>query len=181
MSRRVVAIRAMLGLGLVLLVGIFVGCGSDNGPSYYEKEKAFHERGINFLKQHQAKFTEKTYPKYGTAWAIDLHGLSIDNAMLEALKKVGNITELNFSKTGLTDAQLAIVTDRRVGGYLLKLDVSHTAITDAALDHLKDLGLLTDLNLTGTKVTPAAVAAFKKARADDPRFLPLFKNPKIRM
>jgi hypothetical protein len=154
------------------------GCGSDNGPSYYEKDKAIRERSIDFLKERGATFTEHHY-RQGDAWAVDLHGLTITDGMLKRLGKVGNITELNFSKSSLTDSQLAVINDRAVSGFLLKLDLSHTAVTDAGLEQLKDLGILSTLVLTGSKVTPAGVERFKKARAADERIRPLFKNPKI--
>lgn len=170
-------IRAGIRLGWVLLVLASAGCGS-GGPSYYEKQKAIHDSSIDLLKDRGAKFTAKRYPE-GTAWLIDLQGLTITEEMLEQLKKVGYITEINLSKSTLTDEHLAAINNRAISGFLLKLDLSKTAITDAGLDHLKDLGLLSTLILTDTKVTADGVARFKKKRAEDQRIAPAFKTPKI--
>lgn len=175
------ALRTAAGLVLLFLVLLAVaasGCGGDN-RSYYEKEKAGQDVGVNFLKERQVKLAQKHYPKYGSAWLIDMQGLPLDEAMLEQLKTVGYITELNFSKTGMNDQRMAIMQDRRISGFLLKLDLSHTAVTDAGLEHLKDVGPLSELILTGTKVTPAGIKSFLKARADDQRIPDNFKKPKI--
>ncbi len=161
----------------VILVLASAGCGS-GGPSYYEQQKAIHDRGIDVLKDRGAKFTEKRYPE-GTAWLVDMHGMAISDEMLQQLTKVGYITEINFSKSTITDEQLATITNPAVGGFLMKVDLSKTAITDAGLDNLKDLRILGTLILTDTKVTPDGVARFRKMRTEDPRIGPGFKSPKI--
>ena len=63
----------------------------------------------------------------------------------------------------------------------MKVDLSHTAITDAGLEKLTNMALLRDLNLSGTKVTPAAIQSFKEARQNDPKIMALFKNPTVRL
>jgi hypothetical protein len=170
-------IGAGIRLGWVLLVLTSAGCGS-GGPSYYEKQKAIHDNSIDFLKDLGAKFTAKRYPE-GTAWLIDMQGMTLADEVVEQLKRVGYVTELNLSKSTITDAQLATINNPAVGGFLLKLDLSKTAITDAGLDNLKDLGLLSTLILTGTKVTAEGIARFKKSRAEDQRIALPFKTPKI--
>jgi hypothetical protein len=170
-------IRAGIRLGWVLLVLTGAGCGF-GGPSYYEKQKAIYDRSIDFLKDRGAKCTPRRYPE-GTAWLIDMQGLTLTDEVLEHLKRVGYITELNLSRSNISDGQLATINNRAVSGFLLKLDLSKTAITDAGLDHLTDLGLLSTLLLTDTKVTADGIARFKKKRADDPRIAPPFKTPKI--
>jgi hypothetical protein len=62
---------------------------------------------------------------------------------------------------------------------IMMLDLSHTAVTDATLDKLSDAPSLGQLNVTGTKVTPAGVARFKRARQDNPQVHPLAKNTKV--
>jgi hypothetical protein len=164
-----------VGFGWLLLFLIFTGCGE--GPSYLEKEKALRERPIGALKEQGATFALKHYPNGASAWAIGMQGVNITDEMLEDLKKVGHITELNLSRSTITDQQLAIVNQRPISGYLLQLDLSKTGITDAGLDQLKDLGFLQSLNLRDTKVTAAGVERFKKARAGDQRVQ--FKNATI--
>jgi hypothetical protein len=164
-----------VGFGWLLLVLTVTGCGESQ--SYLEKEKALRERPIGSLKEQGATFALKHYPNGTSAWAIDMHGMTITDEMLEDLKKVGHITELNLSRSTITDQQLAIVNQRPISGFLMQLDLSKTAITDAGLDQLKDLGFLQSLNLSDTKVTAAGVERFKKARAEDQRVQ--FKNAKI--
>src|SRR5438445_10173090 len=114
-------------LGWVLLVLASAGCGS-GGPSYYEKEKAIHDSSIDFLKERGAKFTQKRYPE-GTAWLVDMQGMTVGDEVLAQLKRVGYITELTLSKSSITDEQLAASNNPAVGGFLLKLDLSRTAVT----------------------------------------------------
>lgn len=83
--------RAVAGVLLVYLFAVVAGCKGDT-RSYYEKEKAVQDVGVNFLKDRQAKFTSKHYPKYGSAWLIDMRGLPVEESMLEQLKTVGYIT-----------------------------------------------------------------------------------------
>src|SRR5262245_14671183 len=135
--------------GLVLLLAI-LGCGN-SGPSYLEKEQAARERPTASLKESGAKFTLKQYPNGHSAWAIDMRGMTITDEMLEELKQVGHITELNFTKSTITDQQLAIINQRPISGFLLQLDLSKTGITDAGLDQLTDLGFLMTLTVSETK------------------------------
>lgn len=161
-------------LGLFFLVG----CGSGNEKSVTEQLQDLQQPRIERLQSAGAKMTKKQYPQ-GEAWSIDLRGMTITNELLDDLTYAGNITELNFSKSTITDEQLAKINDKKIGGFILMLDVSNTSVTDNGLNNLKDLGLLTTLNVSGTKVTAAAVDKFKKERASDPRIKPLFKNTRV--
>jgi hypothetical protein len=64
---------------------------------------------------------------------------------------------------------------------VMKLDLSHTAVTDAGLDKLVNVILLGDLNLTGTKVTPAGAERLKKRRQNDRRIPQMFKTTKVHL
>lgn len=175
-QRSTATVAARMGLGVAL--ALLIGCGSDGKTGLLEKEIAQQTVGVDLLKQRGAKFTEKQY-KQGKAWAIDLSGLTITDDMMAALKQVGPITDLNFNKSTLNDAQMAKINERSICGFLLVLDVGHTEVGDAGLEQLKDDGLLTKLVLTGSKVTPQGLARWKKAREDDTRILAMFKHPKV--
>jgi hypothetical protein len=164
-------------LAWAFLLGAISSCAQ--GPSYYEKEKALRDVPTEALKAQGAKFVLKQYFGGHSAWSIDLQGLTITNEMLEHLKMVGQLTELNLSKSTISDEQLALINQRPTSGFLLVLDLSKTGITDAGLDKLNDLGWLQTLVLKDTKVTPTGVARFKKNRTDDPKIQQGFKNPKV--
>jgi hypothetical protein len=166
------------GLTAVLALALLVtaGCKRRDTTNYLELEKQRQEQAGASAEGLGIKVVRKSYPQ-GQAWAVDLSGKQVTDATFDMLKKFDHITELNLSKTNITDAQMARVN--AVGGVLLKLDLSNTAVSDSGLEQLKSLLLLTQLNLSGTKVTPAGVAAFKQNRAKDPRVLPIGKSPLV--
>jgi hypothetical protein len=155
---------------LVLFLLAFVpGCKGD-GLSDYERMKKKQEGAAAALRKAGAKVTEVRYPQ-GDAWAIGLSGRTINDELLGRLKELGRIAELDLSKSTVTDDQLAKVNEVEIGSLLVKLDLSHTAVTDAGLDKLTNLLVLGNLNLTGTKATPAGVERFRKRRQEDPKIL----------
>ena len=80
---------------------------------------------------------------------------ALTDATLARIGRLHRLIELNLGCQGITDAGLDQVE---------KLDLVDTGITDAGLEHLKGLKGLKSLDLSGTKVTPAGVAAFEAAR-----------------
>jgi hypothetical protein len=165
------------GLLLVVLIGV-VGCGNREGIGDYQRQKEIQKDAVAELQAIGGKAKEVKRPQ-GMSWAVHLTGVHISDEVLDQLKDLGYISELNLSKTNVTDAQMQQVNE--IGTVLLKLDLSHTAVSDAGLEKLTDLMVLMDLNLTGSKVTPAAVARFKQHRAEDNRFWGPFKTPAIRL
>ncbi len=76
----------------------------------------------------------------------------ITDQVIEKLKPLERISELNLSRSTITDDQLAKLNEAFLLGYTIKLNLSHTPITGAGLDALTNtLGGLTDLNLAGTR------------------------------
>jgi hypothetical protein len=150
----------------VLALSLAAGCSDSGGPSDYDKMMAERQGAADTLTGAGAKITQKHYP-LGDAWVVDLSGKPVSDNMIRQLKQVGNVAELNLSKTGLTDQHLALMHELGLHLLLFKLDLSHTAVTDAGLGHLDGNLFLSELNLTGTKVTPAGVAQFKKKREQD--------------
>jgi hypothetical protein len=156
------------------------GCKKDDGVSDSDRMRAAQQNVAESLASQGAKAEEKTFPQ-GKAWSVSLRGLTVTDEMLSEVKKLGNITELDLSKSTVTDDQLGVVTSVGLTPLLLKLDLSNTAITDAGLEKLDNLRLLTQMDLSGTKVTPAAVERFKEKRRTDSRIPGLFRNPTIRL
>ena len=125
-----------------------------------------------------AKFEEKSYP-VGKGWVVSLRGLTISDDLLKDVKKLGNIAELDMAKSTVTDDHVRVMNELGLHLLLAKLDLSDTAVTDAALGHLDGGIFLSELRLTGTKVSPAAVEQFKKHRLADPKAR--VKNTNVRL
>ncbi|MBL8829321.1 MAG: SUMF1/EgtB/PvdO family nonheme iron enzyme [Planctomycetaceae bacterium] len=79
---------------------------------------------------------------------------------LSELRDKPRLWNLQFTKTGVTDAALAALVDLPA---LEELWLNKTAISDAGLQHLTGCQNLRLVNVAGTKVTPAGVAALRKA------------------
>jgi hypothetical protein len=154
------------GLAAALLA--LAGCGKSDGLSDNDRRLLAIKTGAEGLRAQGAKLQEKQYP-VGTGWAVDLRGLTVTDDLLRQVKQVGNIAELDLANTGVTDDHLKLMHEIGLHLFLARLDLSHTAVTDATLDHLDGCLFLMELNLTGTKVTPASVERFKRSRQSDPR------------
>jgi hypothetical protein len=168
---RVAAAAAVLALA---------GCGRGGGLSDYDRMKQDRQNAAESLKGQGAKLEEKHYPQ-GSAWSVNLSGLSISDDMLRQVKQLGNVSELDLSKSTVTDDQLGLIAELNIATLVLKFDLSHTPITDAGLERLKNLIVLTEMNLVGTKVTPAGVERFKQRRQSEPAVRPFARNPSIRL
>ena len=166
------------GVAAALLV--LSGCGPKDGLSDNDRRMLALQQGAEGLRSLGAKVEERTY-SVGNAWAVSLSGMTISDDLLRQVKQLGNISELDLSKTTLTDDHMPLFNELGLGTLATKLDLSHTALTDAGFEKLDNLRFLSQLNLTSTKVTPAAVERFKKKRQNDARILPLFKNPTVRL
>jgi hypothetical protein len=148
----------------VLVLAAF-GCNRAEEAYQKVKEKArVQGNASTALQEMGAKVEEKAYPRGRKAWTVDLSGLTLNDETFNHLRNIGHITELNFSKTNLSDAQLDIMNDPEFAAVILKLDLSNTAITDAGLEKLTKLSVLGELNLTGTHVTPAGIERFRESR-----------------
>jgi hypothetical protein len=153
------------------------GCGKGDGPSDYEKMMQAKQGAADSLATSGAKVTEKQYP-VGKGWVVDLRGVTVSDDLLRQVKQLGNVAELNLAKTNVTDDQMRLIHELDMQVLLTKLDLSHTAVTDAGLDQLDGNIFLTDLNLTGAKVSAEAVARFKQRRQADPKVR--VKNTNVR-
>jgi hypothetical protein len=166
-------------LSAVLAVMVPAGCSmKEEGKSFQELNQS-KDDAMAALKQKGAKFTEESYPQYAKekTWAIDLSGQQVTDDVFELMKKVGYITNLNLSKTNVGDAQMDRLNEQGIGKYLVKLDLSNTAVTDAGLAKLDSLYVIRYMNLSNTKVTQTGVTQFKNARASNPQVPEKFKSP----
>jgi hypothetical protein len=67
---------------------------------------------------------------------------------------------VSFTKTAIKDEDLCVFRDFPL---VRILNLSHTGVSDAALTHLNGLSTLETLNVTDTKISAAAVNAFRRA------------------
>jgi hypothetical protein len=85
--------------------------------------------------------------------------VKIKDAHLQPLGEMApRVLELDLSRTGVTDAGLAVVKGMT---QLRRLNLRGTAVTDGVFDHLKSLTQLQVLNLVGTQVTDAGLTPLK--------------------
>jgi hypothetical protein len=150
----------------VVLIASGSGCGKKDGPSDYDKLVASKQGAGDVLKAAGAKLQEKKYP-IGTAWSVDLQGVQITNEILQNIKQLGNVSELNLSKSSITDEQLGVMYDLGLFTLLNRFDLSSTGITDSGMEKMKGFIFLSHLNLVGTKVTPAAAERFRQSCITD--------------
>jgi hypothetical protein len=163
------AIRSVWSVLSAILIGAAIsGCSRGDGKSDYDRMMEAKQGAANSLASSGAKFEEKQYP-VGKGWVVNLHGLTISDDLLKEVKKLGNVAELDMAKSTVTDEHLRLMHELNLHVVLTKLDLSNTAVTDAALQHLDGCIFLSELNLTGTKATPAGVERFKKSRQSDPK------------
>jgi hypothetical protein len=73
------------------------------------------------------------------------------------------ISHLDLSTSAVTDANLAEFCKVRFVLPHLRLNLSHTAVSDAGLRYLRGMDCIEWLNLIGTKVTPGGMAKLRKA------------------
>jgi hypothetical protein len=132
------------------------------------------------LKELGATVTRQKRPQ-GESWDVGLSGVALNDEVWNHLRKIGHITELDLSKTGLTDDDLPKVNEPEIGSLLLKLNLSNTAITDDGLEKLDSLLLLQDMNLIDTQVTNGGVQRFLQKRATDTKIMKMFQKPTVRL
>jgi hypothetical protein len=153
-------------------LAVLSGCRGD-GLSDLQRELNKEQDCANALRKQGGTVEEKKYPPYGTGFVVNLSGVQISDDTFKHLACLKRVAELNLSKSSITDAQMGQLND--VPCYLVRLDLSHTAVTDAGLDKMTHLYVLLTLNLAGTKVTPEAVKRLQERRLAAP--LTRFKAP----
>ena len=164
----------LLCLGLMSV--LFAGCGES--VSEIERAQQIKADASEQLKSLGGQVTPKDYPGFGQGMVVELQGASIDEDVIDCLAQLERVSELNLAKSTVTDEQFAEIA--KVCGFLTRLDLSNTAVTDACFESMSNLGVLRDLNVAGTKVTAAGIQQFQSKRKADPRIRPMFKNTKVK-
>jgi hypothetical protein len=157
--------RGPVALFFVLAV---LGCGPKDGLSNYERVQQKKDSAEETIRKMGGEVTHGRYFQW-EGIAVKLKGAQITDDTFRCLKTLAHVAELDLSKSSITDDQLARLNEQDVGTLILKLDLSHTAVTDAGLENLTDLYVLQNLNVVGTKVTAAGAERFKQQRAANPK------------
>ena len=169
-SRYIIIGVAVLGVAILAAV-VFTpaGCGFGGGPSDYDRMVEAQKGAADSAASQGAKYTLKQYP-LGEAYVVEMKGMTITDDLLRQIHAMGKVSELNLSRSTITDDQLGLIHDLGMDTFVFKLDLSHTGVTDAGVAKMSGGGLfLSEVNLVGTKVTPAAVAEFKRKRQSLPQ------------
>jgi hypothetical protein len=151
-------------LGFTLLLTGCFGCSRGDELSNYERKVMAEEEAAKTLRALGGKVSKKAYPQVkGEAYVVILAGVQrIDDETFDRIKDLGFISELDLSKTNVNDSHMDRVNEKEIGRYLIRLNLSQTAVTDQGLDKLDNLNLLINLNLTGTKTTKAGIQRLRQ-------------------
>lgn len=155
-------------LALLLLTG-GPGCKGD-GLSELEKVQKKKDDAKSAIERAGGTVTVYHH-RLGDGWTVKLCGAQISDDIFDQLKTMERVAELDLSGSTVTDDQLARLSEPGVGNLITKLDLSNTAVTDAGLEKITGLGVLTQLNLVGAKVTAQGVQRFKEEHARHPNTL----------
>jgi len=109
---------------------------------YSSRQQAYATRVLQHLGAHLTRHANGDLD-------IDLHGEDV-TAMIQGLRYLRHVRNLNLGNTNISDADLKTVQDLQDLQYL---DLDQTRISDIGADHLMHLHRLQHLNLNGTSVT----------------------------
>lgn len=151
------------------------GCSGPppGGIEDYQKKVLSAEQA---LKEQGASLKQKTFALNQVAWTVDLSGKEIKPEILAELQKLDGIGELILKEAKITDEQMQSLAKLAP---LYVLNLSNTGVTDAGIKHLTQ-NTISELDVSGTKVSADAVAAMKKRYATDPAVNEFFKKIKIK-
>lgn len=168
------ALRSWLGLSWrraawlpLLAICVTTGCGNNSGLSHIEQVKLNRQLAADALQAKGASAAENRYPQ-GDAWIVDLSGQAIDEEVIKHLQALGQVAELNLSRSTIADPQMQALADMEASGTLIKLNISDTQVSDIGLLALAKLHLLFEINVKGSKVTSEGIEQYRKQRPKHP-------------
>ncbi|MBX3439577.1 MAG: hypothetical protein KF861_18965, partial [Planctomycetaceae bacterium] len=151
------------------------GCRGYSSVSEFEQTENRKSRFQDVVKEIGGTAEHKYYQvagKEGLAWKINLAGAKFEprqaDEFLDTLQAMGYIAEVDLSGSSITDEQLIKFDEAKYGRVVMDLNLSNTAISDAAIDKLENFYCLKNVDLTGTKVTQPAVDRFIARRKQNP-------------
>ncbi|PQO45897.1 hypothetical protein [Blastopirellula marina] len=144
---------------VILLCNLLIA-GCSDGLSEYQRDQLKMQAGQDSLAAIGAKVEMKRFPQ-GDAWAVDLSGKTISSETFADLATLRRVVELDLSGTNFNDDFVPLINDTMVRDFLLKLNLSDTAVTDRGLEGLTETYLLNNLNVSNTQVTKNGVTSLK--------------------
>ncbi|MGQ0635391.1 MAG: hypothetical protein ACT4QC_12325 [Planctomycetaceae bacterium] len=172
---------------------LMAGCGN-SGAGNYEQVMNSEEQFVASLKAAGGHAEKKLFPMpfmegaEQDAWFLDLQNAQISDELIRLICELptksvtGYVAEMNFRKSGLTDAQLLKLDASQIGRIVKNLDLSETEVSDASVGQLKTFYCLEALNLKGTRATADGVKRLKANQQTNADVPPRYrKGPKVEM
>ena len=170
MSKPILALIAV-GVAVLIIVGYWFfpssGHGQAPGTSDFEQAQQAAKEASDSIAGQGGTVKDAPNPLGKKAYAVKLSGATISDKIIDDIQSLGYVIDLDLSRSKITDQQLAEMNKLGVTTYLLKLDLSQTAISDAGIEGLKNMVLLKELNLAGSQCTKAGADRFKRNHASD--------------
>lgn len=168
------------GSAAILLAALaLAGCSKPyDGVSDYDREQQAKQAAAEAARSQGLKMTERTYP-LGKGWVVDMKGVTVTEELLQRLKEAGNVAELDMSRSTVTDELIGRMRELGVANTLFRLNLSHTPVTDAALEKLEGVPLLVNVTVTGTRVTAAGAERYKQSRKNNPQLMEQLRNANV--
>ena len=165
MSKPMLALIGVGGALVIILAWWFIPTGShgQSGPSDFDLAQQARQKAVDLLSTKGARVTEKTYP-IGKAYAVNLSGQTITPDLLDQLKALGHVSELDLSKSTVTDDHLGKMSQLGLTNTMAVLDLSNTGVSDEGLNRLENMIFLLRMNLAGSKCTKAGADKFRRNR-----------------
>ena len=154
------------------------GSGGPGGPGSYQEVVRQRDSAEQTLRDQGAALERRNFG-IADAWVVDLSNTAISSETLEALAHLGVVAELNFSGTAMGDEELKRLGELKIGGYLVRVNLNNTNVSDSGLDGLTNSLYLRELNLEGTKVTDAGMRQWQAKRSANPHVPEGFRNVKV--
>lgn len=167
-----------------VMAAAITGCSSYSSVSSYEQAQGQKKSFVNTVTSAGGKVELKHYSVAGVsgdAWNLSMANAKVPDDVITLMAGTSYLAEADFSKSSITDAQLLKMDELQLLQVTMNLDLSDTAITDEAFTKIKGMRAVSKIKLKGSKVTPAGVAAFKKAYLANPETIVVFKKPTIEL
>ena len=165
------------------------GCDSFSGPTGHQQMEQQKERFLELVTSAGGSAELTIFAMPGMrgvqqqGWEVSLSEAEISDELIEAITEIADqnlVLSLDVSNSNIGDEQLVQLDEKMVLRGTAILNLKNTAITDAGVDQLDHTHALTELNLTGTKISDEAVERLRKRQAsskDTP--IPFRRGPKV--
>ncbi|HJT36449.1 MAG TPA: hypothetical protein VJ783_30785 [Pirellulales bacterium] len=164
--------RFALAAAPILAIAAVMACGLPERFELWRRADVaaqWRERGVHIVYDDDGHVTSaqckgkslsddelRSIVALGNLESLDLRGISIGNRQLALLAPLTNLRSLTLSHTPATDSDLELLA--QFNPQLDFLDLTGTAVTDAGMEHLKQLRRLRALHLNLTDLSDTGLA-----------------------